>query len=88
MLYEYKDYLRISKPMAKKLYTQEPDEDIIIVPCNMTPDNECGTSMIMTKNSDFDKITRDFEIYNCTSRQTGLYAAFFVKDYKNDKQTP
>lgn len=78
MLYQiYDDYIRISKPTAKKLH-KTGDYDIIVTPNNMTPD-EVSNSTIIRSTSNFDGVVEAFVKQNCNSNKTGKYAAFWIK---------
>ena len=76
---------RISKPIARKLH--KTGKDIFIAPCNMIFDNHWEKYSVIPREEDFDRFVNYFEIYGCTTKQQGLYAAFYTKienENKND----
>lgn len=68
-------YKRIDKRQAKKLY--DAKKLLIFCPCNLRPDFY-GTRFINGGRNDFREVLNNFEFYNCTNTETGLYTAFYV----------
>ena len=91
----YKDYRRIAKPTARKMYNQ--GYVIELLPCFvsdsvMTKKLWISPVAISIKDSNytensFNREVRDFEYYNCNS-ELGYYAHYFVSidDYFKYKQ--
>lgn len=84
-----KTYTRISKAAAKRAYLQ--GLSVVMIPCNLRPFGPWGIGYTLTKASrahlvaddigaanDFLNLVNSFEYYNCTSAETGKYAAFYT----------
>ena len=67
---------RISKTNARRLHRD--GVPVFICPVNFRPDNMFAPAVHMSTDDDFDKIVNRFEYYNCTNRETGRYASFYV----------
>lgn len=76
---ETKHYKRISKAKARKLY--DNGIDIMVVPCNLSPENPWGIGVTTNghywDHADFDKFVLEFTWYNCNDNETGKYPAFY-----------
>lgn len=80
-----KDYTRIDKRAARRLYNA--GKDILIIADNLRPFTpwHCETITNINnldewdkgKTDCFDRFVNMFEIYNCVSRETGYHAAFY-----------
>lgn len=72
-------FTRISKAEARKLWGKE---DIEFCPIKLRPGFPWASHMLFFQSendaADFDKVVREFEHDNCTSKETGKYAAFYL----------
>lgn len=78
-----KQYRRITKAMAKRLYND--GLTVIACPSNLKPFGAWNVEQPLNINdgvenaNDFDKRILFFEFYNCNSNETGRYTSFYVK---------
>lgn len=70
-------FTRISKPIARKLHKQ--GREVYISPCNMRFENPWVKYGAIPVDENFDRFVNYFEIYSCTNKTTGEYAAFYTK---------
>ena len=77
-----KQYRRITKAMAKKLYND--GKTIVLCPCNLRPftmwhvEFSINISDDGDVKNDFDMRVMHFVHYNCTCNETGRYTAFYT----------
>lgn len=75
---ETKNYTRISKATARKLYNA--GEEICILPCKMNPENMWWKPMVLQideeNGASFDGVVNAATFYNC-NYETGYYLAFY-----------
>lgn len=72
------EYRRVNKSTAKKEY--DNGNNVLLCACNLRP-NSCWSTAVPVSNCnsiEFDKQIREFEYYNCTSKETGYYASFYI----------
>ena len=85
-----KTYSRINKASARKQYLQ--GKTIFLLPCNFRFDSPWYSAFPANRknaeqftvdetgiNNYFNQIVNSFEYYNCTCRETGKYAAFYIE---------
>ena len=88
--YNGKTYSRINKASARKQYLQ--GRTVFLLPCNFRFGSPWFSAYPMNRNRDenfvidetgmenrFNSLVNSFEYYNCTCRETGEYAAFYVE---------
>ena len=72
-----RNYIRISKQAARRLY--ETGQDVCFCPVNLNPESPWGLLYYPgSREISFDDHIRLFEVYNCTSSETGRYTAFYA----------
>ena len=75
---ETKNYSRISKAAARKLYQR--GEEIYMLPCKLNPEgmyfNPMGLQIDEENGSAFDSVVNAAEYYNC-NYECGYYMAFY-----------
>lgn len=70
-------YIRISKPYARRHY--DAGHDLYFCPVNLDPESPWGLLYEPGDRSiSFDDHVSLFEVYNCTSSETGRYTAFYI----------
>ena len=70
-------YTRISKAAARRLY--EAGGDLYFCPVNLNPENPWGLLYWPgNRETSFENHVNLFEVYNCTSSETGRYTAFYI----------
>lgn len=82
-------YERISKDTARRAYMN--GLTIVICPCNFRPFTPWGFEYRVNRKdreqfvideigvrNDFNSLVSSYEYYNCRSRETGKYAAFYI----------
>lgn len=80
---------RISKNRARVAYMN--GLTVVICPCNLRPFTPWGYEYRINRKdraqfvidetgarNDFNSLVASYEFYNCTSRKTGKYAAFYI----------
>lgn len=80
---------RVSKEKARTAYKN--GLSVLVCACNMHPFNVWGAATVWNRknreqfvvdeigvNNDFTALVNSFEYYNCTTRQAGRYAAFYI----------
>lgn len=76
---ETRNYRRISKTKARKLYNE--GTDILVVPCKVHPENDWGigvkTNIEYWEHPSFEKFLNEFVWYNCQYNELGKYPAFY-----------
>lgn len=95
---ETKNWKRISKTEAKKLY--DKGKAVFCLPCKLNPENWWTHPSIMPNeasvlNADkpsheqiqefnsFDRMVNHYTYYNCNDKESGLYPAFYInKSYE------
>jgi len=73
------DKLRVNRTRAHKAFLN--GKAVHLFPCNLFPFSRfTGNGYVIDQYSeyDFDILVRNFEYYNCTGRETGYYAAFYI----------
>ena len=81
---ETKNYRRISKAKARKLY--DMGIDILVVPCKLSPENPWGIGVTTNghywNGAEFDRFLNEFIWYNCQNTEWGKYPAFYeIKEH-------
>ena len=72
-------YVRINKRTARRLYQTQPAR-LYFCPVNLNPESPWGLLYWPANNErPFDSLLNEYEGYNCTSSETGRYAAFYVR---------
>ena len=78
---------RVSKAKARRLWGN--GSTISLCPCNLRPDGAWRPNVDFFPEEQrelaFDQAVREFDWFNCQSRETGYYAAFYVR---NPEVTP
>jgi hypothetical protein len=83
--YSVNGFERISKAEARRMYCS--GKELYLCAVNMRPDGPCGVIRIKTAEvssgasaTAFAMECRAFRYYNCTSAETGRYAAFYKRE--------
>lgn len=83
-----KKWERTDKRKARNIYNA--GGTVAIISDNLRPFTMWGIELLINKNNDlyqftetgartFDRIIREYEIYNCVSRETGYNAAYYTE---------
>lgn len=73
------NYARIDKRTARRLYATGA-ADLYFCPVNLNPESPWGLLYgPVNRETPFDNHVNQFEFFNCTSRGTGRYTAFYVR---------
>lgn len=79
---ETKNYIRIDKRQARKIY--ENNGDLYMLPCNLNPESPWGLLLGPVNTFEpFDNMVSWATYYNCDTER-GRYLAFYIK--KTDKE--
>ena len=77
-------YIRISKAYARRYYNA--GQTLYFCPVNLSPDNPRGLFYKPCDRSlPFDVHVSLFEVYNCTSIETGRYTAFYIPNTEGEQ---
>ena len=70
-------YIRISKAYARRYYNA--GQSLFFCPVNLTPENSPALLYEpFDRSLPFDVHVSLFEVYNCTTIETGRYTAFYI----------
>ena len=74
---------RISKAKAKKAFLNGDGNQILVVPCNISPDNVWGIGAYLVledeSEEELEKFLYKFCWYNCQHAEWGKYPAFYER---------
>jgi hypothetical protein len=76
-------YRRINKTVARRLFN-DGKRSVFMCPSNFRPDNMQSPTVRMYPDQGFDSQVNSFEIYNCTCRETGKTASFYILCKEDD----
>lgn len=70
-------FRRINKTAARGVFNSGK-RAVFMCPSNFRPDNMWSPAVRMYSDQEFDSQVNSFEFYNCTCRETGKVASFYV----------
>lgn len=70
-------FRRISKTAAKRVF-HTSKRAVFMCPSNFRPDNKWSPAVRLYLDQEFDNQVNCFEFYNCTCKETGRVASFYV----------